>query len=207
MSSGEVEGESEMSRFVIVVDAQRDFIAADGALSVPGADALVGPLNAWLAELRPEDTDGILLTFDTHEPERYARSPEAEQFPPHCVKGQPGWESMVDIGSIDPAIPLYRLEKSVFAMWEEADLALEDARDPGAAPLPRDRFFAAMKARGVADVTVVGVAADYCVRWAIDGLVERGFRVEVPAALTRGIARQIEAVVADEWPAGAVRIA
>jgi nicotinamidase/pyrazinamidase len=196
-----------MSRFVIVVDAQRDFMAPDGALSVAGADALVAPLNAWLAALRPGDVAGILLTFDTHEPERYARSPEAEQFPPHCVRGQPGWETMVDLAAVDPAIPLYRLEKGVFAMWEEPDLALEDARDPAAPPLPRDAFFEALRARGVGEVTVVGVAADYCVRWAVDGLVERGFRVEVPAALTRGIARQIEAVVAEEWPAGAVRLA
>jgi len=196
-----------MSRFVIVVDAQKDFMAADGALSVAGADALVAPLNAWLAGLRPEEIAGILLTFDTHEPELYAASPEAGQFPPHCVKGEPGWESMVDLAAIDPAIPLYRLEKGVFAMWEEPGLALEDARDPAAPPLPRDSFFDSLKAGGVSDVIVVGVAADYCVRWAIDGLVGRGFRVEVPAALTRGIARQIEAVVAEEWPAGAVRIA
>lgn len=195
-----------MSRFVIVVDAQRDFMAADGALSVAGADTLVAPLNAWLAALRPRETDGILLTFDTHEPERYAGSSEAEQFPPHCVKGQAGWETMVDLAAIDPAIPLYRLEKGVFAMWEEPGLAIEDGRAPSAPSLPRDGFFEALKARGVGDVTVVGVAADYCVRWAIDGLVERGFRVEVPAALTRGIARQIEAVVAEEWPAGAVRM-
>ncbi|MEG8041528.1 hypothetical protein QP164_01445 [Sphingomonas sp. LR59] len=31
----------------------------------------------------------------------------------------------------------------------------------------------------------MGVAADYCVRWAVEGLVDRGFAVRVPAALTR----------------------
>ena len=196
-----------MNRFVIVIDAQYDFMAADGALFVGGAEALIGPLNDWLAALRPSDTAGILLTFDTHEPDIYAASPEAEQFPPHCVRGQPGWESVVEIARIDPAIPLYRLEKGVFAMWEEADISIRDARDAAAPAEPRDAFFDRLKAQGVTDVTVAGVAADYCVRWAIDGLVERGFRVEVPAALTRGIVRQIDAVVAEEWPAGAVRIA
>jgi len=92
-------------------------------------------------------------------------------------------------------------------MWEEPGLVLDDARNPAAPPLPRDPFFEALAGSGVRDVTVVGVAADYCVRWAIDGPVERGFRVEVPAALTRGIARQIDSVVAEEWPAGTVRIA
>ena len=53
--------------------------------------------------------------------------------------------------------------------------------------IPRDRFFAELKADGVEDIVVIGVAADYCVRWAIDGLIARDFRVTVPVALTRGI--------------------
>ena len=53
---------------------------------------------------------------------------------------------------------------------------------------------------------VIGVAADYCVRWAIDGLVERGFRVIVPQALTRGIARPIEQVLAEDFAREAVAL-
>nr|WP_249403780.1 isochorismatase family protein [Sphingomonas sp. CFBP 13720] len=52
----------------------------------------------------------------------------------------------------------------------------------------RDVFFAQLRADGVQDVTVVGVAADYCVRWAVERLIACGFRVTVPADLTRGIA-------------------
>ena len=195
-----------MRRFVIVVDAQTDFIAADGALPVGGAEALTGPMQTWLAALRPEEIEGVLFTFDTHEPEIYAGSAEAGEFPLHCVRGEAGWKLVVDPDRIDSAIPLYRLEKGVFAMWEEPDLKIETLRGPPSAPRQRDAFFEDLKARGVEDVTVIGVAADYCVRWAIDGLVERGFRVEVPADLTRGIVRQIDAVVAESWPAGAVAV-
>ncbi|MEG8025263.1 hypothetical protein QP162_14100 [Sphingomonas aurantiaca] len=46
---------------------------------------------------------------------------------------------------------------------------------------------------------VIGVAADYCVRWAVEGLVERGFAVTVPAGLTRGIERQIDTVAAEDF--------
>jgi nicotinamidase/pyrazinamidase len=196
-----------MARFVIAVDVQRDFMAADGALPVPGAEALIAPIGDWLAGLRPEETAGILFTFDTHRPDLYAGSAEAEQFPLHCVHGSPGWALTIDPARVDPAIPLYRLEKGVFAMWAEPDLAIEDMRNPSAPPRPRDAFFASLRAQGVTEVTVIGVAADYCVRWAIDGLVERGFRVEVPARLTRGIGSEIEAVARESWPAGAVGIA
>ena len=46
---------------------------------------------------------------------------------------------------------------------------------------------------------MAGVAADYCVRWAAAGLLARGFDVAVPAALTRGIDRQIGQVADEEF--------
>ena len=195
-----------MSRFVIVVDAQRDFMMPDGALYVAGAEALVAPMNDMLASLSPVDTAGVLLTFDTHEPERYALSAEAGQFPLHCVRDSAGWQTVLDVAAIDPQIPLYTLEKGVFAMWEEADVTIRDARDLGAASIPRDRFFHRLRAEDVAEVVVIGVAADFCVRWAVDGLIERGFRITVPADLTRGIVRQIDAVAAEEWATARVAI-
>lgn len=193
-----------MKRFVIVVDMQRDFVAADGALPVTGAEAIVSPMNAWLAGLRSEDVAGVLFTADTHVPAIYAVSAEAEQFPPHCEKGTPGWENVLDPDAIDPAIPVYRLEKGVFDMWAEPDLTV--AAVATGEQVARDAFFAELKARGVTEVTVIGVAADYCVRWAIEGLVARGFAVEVPTRLARGIARPIEQVIADEFADAPVRM-
>lgn len=193
-----------MPNFVIVVDMQRDFVAADGALPVPGAEEIVAPMQAWLAGLHPGDTAGVLFTFDTHVPEVYAVSEEAKQFPPHCVEGTPGWELMVDPGAVGPGIPVLRLEKGVFDMWAEPGLAVERIGSGEAAD--RDGFFAGLTASGIDVVTVVGVAADYCVRWAVEGLIARGFRVTVPIGLTRGIARPISQVAAEEWPGAAVAI-
>ena len=48
--------------------------------------------------------------------------------------------------------------------------------------------------------------ADYCVRWAIEGLVARGFTVDVPQGLTRGIARPIAQVVAEDFADAPVRL-
>ncbi|MEE4452160.1 cysteine hydrolase family protein [Novosphingobium resinovorum] len=188
-----------MTRFVVVVDTQEDFMAAGGALSVAGAEALAKPMRAWLAALDPQETAGVLFTFDTHEEDIYAGSAEAEAFPVHCLRGTPGWANVLDVDLVDPAIPAWRIEKGVFDMWAEDGRMIEDARDASRVPVPRDSFFAALWAQGVADVAVIGVAADYCVRWAIDGLLARGFRVTVPAGLTRGIARQIEAVAVEDF--------
>lgn len=195
-----------MARFVIAVDTQKDFMTAQGALGVAGAEALVEPMNAWLAALDPRDTAGVLFTFDTHEPEIYAGSIEAEAFPIHCVRGSDGWANSLDAALIDPAIPVWRIEKGVFDMWAEPGLEIEDARGLQKAPIPREPFFADLKANGVNEVTVIGVAADYCVRWAIDGLIARGFAVTVPAALTRGIERQIETVAAQDFAGARLQV-
>ncbi|MFC4255022.1 isochorismatase family protein [Altererythrobacter xixiisoli] len=188
-----------MTRFVIVIDTQKDFMAADSALSVAGADALIDPMNAWLAARDPAKTAGVLFTYDTHDPQAYAGSAEAEAFPIHCVRGSDGWRNMLDERVIDPAIPVWRLEKTVFDMWAEDGLTMQDARDAAAPPVLREDFFADLQQAGVKEVEVIGVAADYCVRWAIDGLIARGFRVIVPAALTRGIAREIDQVAAEDF--------
>ncbi len=193
-----------MQKFVIAVDTQADFMDANGALSVAGADALAAPMQAWLEALDPADTAGVLFTFDTHYAETYPSSAEALEFPLHCVKGSQGWANLLDPAGIDPAIPTWRLEKGVFAMWEEPGLRVEPIG--GGVEVDRDAFFADLRARGVEEVVVIGVAADYCVRWAVDGLIARGFRVRVPAALTRGIVRQIEGVVAEDFAGTAVRV-
>jgi len=193
-----------MQRFVIVVDTQVDFMHTDGALAVAGAAALAAPMRAWLGDLDPADTAGVLFTFDTHYADTYPGSAEARQFPIHCVRDTPGWANVLDPTVIDPAIPVYRLEKGVFDLWAEADIAIEAIGD--GRTTPRDTFFDALKARGIDTVTVIGVAADYCVRWAIDGLVSRGFAVEVPAHLTRGIARSIEEVIRDDFVDAPVRL-
>ncbi len=194
-------------RFVIVVDAQQDFMTPDGGLYVPGAQSLIEPMNAWLKALDPGETAGVLLTFDTHYAETYAASAEAAQFPLHCVRNSPGWQSVIDVDAIAAAIPLYTLEKGVFAMWEEPDVTIRDARHPDRPATPRDRFFDELRQGGIGEVTVVGVAADFCVRWAVEGLIARGFRVTVPTAMTCGIARQITEVATEEWTGKGVEIA
>lgn len=183
---------------VIVVDTQADFMNPDGALSVAGADALAPAMTRFLRSLDPADTAGVLFTFDTHYADTYPASEEAKQFPIHCVRGEAGWHNVLSPDDVAPGVPTFRLEKGVFAMWEEPGLSVEPIR-PAGAPQDRDAFFADLRAQGVAAATVIGVAADFCVRWAIDGLVARGFRVTVPAALTAGIARPIARVLADDF--------
>jgi len=187
-----------MRDLIVVVDTQADFMLPDGALPVAGADAIVAPLREWLAGRTAADTAAIVFTFDTHFTDSYPDSAEAQLFPIHCVKGTPGWRNLLDPLSVPPTIPCRTMEKGVFDMWAEDGLHLDDPRGT-LPPVPRDAFFADLRDQGIDRAIVVGVAADYCVRWAIDGLIARGFTVVVPAPLTRGIDRPIEQVLREDF--------
>lgn len=181
-------------KFAIFIDTQVDFMLPSAALYVQGAEKIIGDLNNFAHSLTKDEYDGALFTFDTHSELTYPGSEEAKQFPIHCVQHTSGWENVVNFNILKTGVPLYTLEKNVFNMWEEKDIEIV-----GFEHEDRDFFFENLLARGIDTVVLVGVAADFCVKWAVDGLLERGFKVEIPRHLTAGIVRQIDQVVQDDF--------
>jgi nicotinamidase/pyrazinamidase len=197
------------NKFVVNVDTQADFIFKGFALPVEGAEAVVSKLLRWNASLNPDEIAGVLNTFDTHTEETFIGSPEnlgnpevgAPGFNLHCEKGTPGWENVINPALINFAIPVYALEKGVFNMWEEDKLYLRDLRLALTnSYYDRDEFFADLKAQGVDTIIITGFAADFCVFWAIEGFLKRGFKVIVMADLTKGIVRDMQQVILEEFP-------
>jgi nicotinamidase/pyrazinamidase len=180
-----------MKKFLVVVDTQFDFMMPKGALYVQGAEEIIVPGINFLANLNPDEYAGVLFTYDTHTPEIYEGSPESQQFPIHCVKGTPGWENVFNPKLVNQDIATFTLEKGVFNMWEEENIKIEDEDGDLA---EREYFFEHLK-NHADTVVVIGVAADFCVKWAIDGFVQRGWNVEVIHSLTMGIVDQMPEVL------------
>jgi nicotinamidase/pyrazinamidase len=194
--------ETKKEKFVVFIDTQVDFMVEGSALYVAGAQDLIGKLNNFAYHLKPEETAGVLFTFDTHRTETYDSMPESKQFPIHCVYGTPGWENVINFNVVNHDIPFYNLEKGVFNMWEEDDVFLSGIE----ADINRDLFFDTLKACGVDTVVIVGVAADFCVKWAADGFLARGFNVEIPRSLTAGIVRDIDTMVAEDYAGQNIKV-
>lgn len=194
-------------KFVVVIDTQFDFVMPDGALYVTDAQSTVLPTIQYLYGLKPEETAGVLFTFDTHHKETYEGSEEAKQFPIHCVYKTPGWQNVYNKELVDNRIEVVTLEKGVFNMWEEDTVLVYgiDGR-PLAFDSDRDHFFESLLEDGVRDVVIIGVAADFCVKWAADGFLARGFNVEVPRRLTRGIVRDIDTVVREDYAGKNIKV-
>ena len=191
-----------MRKFILVIDTQYDFMMSDGALPVEGAESIIAPGIKFLGNLDPDETAGVLYTYDTHVEDEYIGSPEnlgnpdagEPGFPIHCEEFTAGWQNVFNPNIITGNIWSGTLRKGVFNMWEEDGITINYdhgnvAMEPGMKK-DRDEFFKELRDSGIDTVQVMGVASDFCVRWAIDGLLKRGFKVEVIEHLTAGIIKQ-----------------
>jgi nicotinamidase/pyrazinamidase len=188
-------------KLVVFIDTQTDFMIEGSALYVNGAQSLISNLNNFAYHLNPAEIEAAIFTFDTHHFETYSSMPESEKFPIHCVYNTPGWENVVNPNIINNRISKYSLRKGVFDMWEESNIVVQkdNVFSDTEQLIDRDIFFEEMKSTGINTVVVVGVAADFCVKWAVDGFIKRGWNVEIPKNLTAGIVKNINEVVAESW--------
>ena len=77
-----------MSRLLIVVDMQKDFI--DGKLGFEGADRIIPGIAEKISEYE-KSGDEIVYTLDTHH-EDYMETQEGKNLPvPHCIEGTDGY--------------------------------------------------------------------------------------------------------------------
>ena len=75
-----------MSKILVVVDMQKDFI--DGALGTKEATLIV----PYVKELIESFDGKVLFTRDTHF-DNYMETEEGKKLPvPHCIKGTDGWQ-------------------------------------------------------------------------------------------------------------------
>ena len=194
-----------MFKSALIIDAQVDFMKKDGALYVPGAEDVIEVINKYLESLSIENGYmGVVFTADTHDPETYPDSEEAKEFPPHCYMGTDGFDLAVEPQRVPGETQKYILNKGVFDMWHESTLEIRPLAVVGeiipvGGEQDRDEFFKNLVAAGVEDIEVSGVASDYCVKWAIQGLLARGFRVTVYDNLVAGIGRDIHQVAKEDF--------
>jgi nicotinamidase/pyrazinamidase len=190
---------------LVVIDPQIDFCPG-GALAVADGDSIMQPINAMM-----DAFDMVILTQDWHPqghssfasshegaaPFTLTEMPYGPQvlWPDHCIQGSEGaaFHPALDTDRADavirkgtnPAVDSY----SAFFENDKATVT-------GLAGLLRER--------GCEDLTMVGLATDYCVAWsALDG-VANGFRVDVrlPACRAIDLDGSLDKALADMRAAG-----
>jgi nicotinamidase/pyrazinamidase len=186
---------------LIVVDLQRDFLRG-GALAVPGAERILGPVAALMASGRFRD---VVATQDWHprdhvsfasqhpgrkpyEPiELYGR--EQVLWPDHCVAGSAG-------AALHPKLPWDKARAIVRKGMERTVDSYSGFRNNYDAngERPSTGLAGYLRELGVTGVHVCGLARDYCVRATAEDAAELGFATTVLWDSTQPVATASDAV-------------
>ena len=155
------------------VDVQRDFVLPGGNLYVPGAEKLL-PNIRRLTDAARQGKVLLASHGDFHTP----NDPEFKIFPPHCVQGTMGSELVPEAITENvarvPNEPEARVPEDVSnyqqILLEKQTLSIFESRHAEAL---------LNKLGTRAEFVVFGVVTEYCVSFAVKGLLERGRRVAV----------------------------
>ncbi|CAN5434254.1 bifunctional nicotinamidase/pyrazinamidase [soil metagenome] len=173
---------------LVVIDVQNDFCPG-GALAVPGGDEIVPVINAMAPKF-----DHLIATQDWHPVTHKSfasRHPGKSAFdsidmpygsqtlwPDHCVQATEG-------AGFHPGLDLSRAElilrKGFRAEIDSYSAFYENDRTT---PTGLAGY---LKERSITDLTIVGLATDFCVFYSAIDAVKLGFSVTVPLDACRAI--------------------
>lgn len=173
---------------LLVIDVQNDF-CPNGALAVAQGDEIVAGINALMGKF-----DAVVLTQDWHPaghssfasahansaPYDVTQMPYGPQvlWPDHCIIGTQG-------AAFHPVLET-----------DHADLVIRKGYNPAidsySAFFENDHITPTglegyLRTRGITDVTLVGLALDFCVNYSAVDAAKLGFKVHVRTDLCRAI--------------------
>ena len=155
------------------VDVQADFMLPGGNLYVPGAEKLLPNIRRLTDAARQEQV--FLVSHGCfHTPD----DPEFKIFPPHCVKGTAGAELVPEALTEKVArVPNDAATKLPEDLSRYQQILLEKQTLNIFESLHADALVRRLGGR--AEFVVFGVVTEFCVCFAVKGLLERGRRVAV----------------------------
>jgi len=155
------------------VDVQADFMLPGGKLYVPGAEKLL-PNIRRLTDAARQNRVLLVSHGCFHTPD----DSEFKIFPPHCVKGTAGADLVPEAltqhvarvpNDVDAQLP-EDFAKYQQILLEKQTLNIFESRHADAL---------VKRLGSQAEFVVFGVVTEYCVSFAVKGLLERGRRVAV----------------------------
>ncbi|WP_343080528.1 bifunctional nicotinamidase/pyrazinamidase [Ostreiculturibacter nitratireducens] len=173
---------------LIVIDVQNDFCPG-GALAVADGDSIIPRINELMAEFQVK-----VLTQDWHPADHSsfaANHPDAEEFsvtempygpqvlwPKHCVQGTAGAAFHKGLLT-DPADVIIR--KGFRAAIDSYSAFFENDHET---PTGLDGY---LRTRGARELTLVGLATDFCVAYSAIDAAKLGYGVTVLEGACRAI--------------------
>jgi nicotinamidase/pyrazinamidase len=171
------------------VDAQRDFMLPGGKLYVPGAEKIIPNINR-LVEIARQGRVLLISSADAHD----LNDAELREWPPHCLKGDPGADLVPEASAPNQLIILNEANFAVpqdLGAYHQMILqknTLDVFDNPHTdALLKRFNLGGSLALDPGSEFVVFGVATEYCVQRAAEGLLRRGHRIAVVTDAVRSI--------------------
>ncbi|MEP1353814.1 MAG: bifunctional nicotinamidase/pyrazinamidase [Tateyamaria sp.] len=177
-----------MTHALIVIDVQNDFCPG-GALAVPEGDIIVPGINALM-----DQADAVVLTQDWHPaghssfasshegavPYEVIDMPYGPQvlWPDHCIQGSTGaaFHADLNVTRADMIVRKgYRSAIDSYSAFFENDQTT---------PTGLEGY---LRTRGITQLTLMGLATDFCVNFSAVDAAKLGFDVTVRSDLCRAI--------------------
>ncbi len=173
---------------LLVIDVQNDFCPG-GALAVTGGDEIVAGINVLMAQF-----DAVVLTQDWHpaghssfasvhdgkSPYDMIDMPYGPQvlWPDHCIQGSDG-------AAFHPLLETDRADMIIRKGYNPAiDSYSAFFENDHKTPTGLDGY---LRSRGITEVTLVGLALDFCVNYSAVDAAQLGLKVNVRRDLARAI--------------------
>ncbi len=151
------------------IDTQFDFMDPQGNLYVPDAEDIIDNIKK-LFDYAKEHKTKILSSTDAHTVD----DPEFKLFPPHCVKGTSG-NQKIEASTCKDNILIENIEQDIteFMLDHEQTIIEKQSHDI----FDNTNIDKVIVQLDASDYVVFGVATDYCVKFAVLGLLRRGYKV------------------------------
>jgi nicotinamidase/pyrazinamidase len=177
-----------MSHALIVIDLQNDFCPG-GALAVPEGDLIVPGVNRLMADAgavvltqdwHPADHASFASQHDGKAPMDMTEMPYGKQvlWPDHCVQGSTG-------AAFHPGLETDRADLIIRKGYNRAiDSYSAFFENDHVTPTGLEGY---LRTRGISELTMVGLALDFCVNFSAVDAAKLGFNVTVRSDLCRAI--------------------
>ncbi len=180
----------------MIVDVQNDFCEG-GSLAVQGGAATAAAISRHVAA-EAEAYAHVVASRDYHiDPgDHFSDEPDfSASWPAHCVADTAGAQFHQDFDTS-------RVEAVFSKGADSAAYSVFEGTDEAGTPL-----VVWLRERGVAELDVVGIATDHCVRATALDAARHGFTTRVLLSLTAGVHPATTAAALDEMRAAGVELA
>lgn len=191
-----------MNEVLVIVDVQNDFCEG-GSLAVAGGAAVAEGIAEHLDRLASvmEMYDAVVTTQDWHiDPgKHWSETPDfKDSWPVHCKAGTEGAKLHPALADIDP----YVTQRFYKGMHSASYSGFDGIAGPeGTGKLTLEQWLHAMEAATLQKVnlTIVGIATDYCVNATALDAAKKGFKPQVITSLCAAVDPSSNSRIASNW--------